>query len=298
MEKLIHLGKVAVIGKCGKSTDDEGFVQKLWEEANGHFNEVEALAKKDENGKVAACWGAMSDMGLNFKPWEDWFKTGLYLAGVEVNEDAIAPEGWTKWVMPERDYLVVSVDMKDYSNTFNHYVWFKLDFLLYDLVGAACDYTIPETGENFIYFPVQKREMVVHDEDETDKIAYCGNHCGYCFFPKCGGCKTNENWCSYAFVQPDKKCGNAECCKEKGFKGCWECEDLINCNKAFYQDKESTAKAAALFIQREGLKAAEDTSKKIILEGINLTKTLSEQGDTMQKLEFLYKYYHKYFKKN
>ena len=29
--------------------DGQGFIQKLWEDANSHFIEVQPLAKKDEN---------------------------------------------------------------------------------------------------------------------------------------------------------------------------------------------------------------------------------------------------------
>ncbi|WP_373889721.1 hypothetical protein [Paludicola sp. MB14-C6] len=35
-----------VIGKEGTTNDGQGFIDKLWEDANSHFNEVEHLAKK------------------------------------------------------------------------------------------------------------------------------------------------------------------------------------------------------------------------------------------------------------
>ena len=38
-----------VIGKEGSTMDGEGFIQRLWEDANSHFGEVQHLAKKDEN---------------------------------------------------------------------------------------------------------------------------------------------------------------------------------------------------------------------------------------------------------
>ena len=41
----------SVIGKEGSTLDGQDFIQKLWEDANSHFSEVQALAKKDENGK-------------------------------------------------------------------------------------------------------------------------------------------------------------------------------------------------------------------------------------------------------
>ena len=42
-----------VIGKEGSTSDGEGFIQKLWDDANSHFGEVQHLAKKDENGNIA-----------------------------------------------------------------------------------------------------------------------------------------------------------------------------------------------------------------------------------------------------
>lgn len=83
-----------VIGKEGSTSDGEDFIQKLWEDANAHFEEVGHLAKKDENGNLCGIWGAMSDFSRSFNPWED-FDKGLYLAGVECNDDAKAPDGWT-----------------------------------------------------------------------------------------------------------------------------------------------------------------------------------------------------------
>ena len=43
--------KFVVIGKEGSTLDGEGFIQKLWDDANSHFSEVAHLAKKDANGK-------------------------------------------------------------------------------------------------------------------------------------------------------------------------------------------------------------------------------------------------------
>lgn len=70
-----------VIGKEGSTSDGEVFVQKLWDNANLHFEEVKHLAKKDENGNMVGIWGAMSDFSRSFNPWED-FSKGLYLDGL------------------------------------------------------------------------------------------------------------------------------------------------------------------------------------------------------------------------
>lgn len=95
----------AVIGKEGSTEDGMGFVQRLWADANAHFAEVSDLAKKDEQGDLIGIWGAMSDFSRSFKPWEDGFCRGVYLAGVECLDEAQPPLGWTKWIIPGYEYL-------------------------------------------------------------------------------------------------------------------------------------------------------------------------------------------------
>ena len=51
-----------VIGKEGSTNDGPGFIENLWSEANGHFNEVADLAKRDEDGKLLGIWGAINLM--------------------------------------------------------------------------------------------------------------------------------------------------------------------------------------------------------------------------------------------
>lgn len=65
-------------------------------------------------------------------------------------------------------------------------------------------------------------------------IGYCGNHCEYCFFSECSGCKSNNPICSYANLFDDKKCPNVVCCKSKSINGCWQCEKINDCNIGFF----------------------------------------------------------------
>ena len=81
IEKILKPA-VAVIGKMGSTDQGEGFIQALWAEASAHFAEVAPLAKRDERGNPVGVWGAMSDFSLSFRPWENGFPRGLYLAGV------------------------------------------------------------------------------------------------------------------------------------------------------------------------------------------------------------------------
>lgn len=141
----------AVIGKEGSTSDGPGFIQRLWSDANAHFSEVEPLAKKDESGNLAGIWGAMSDCSRSYKPWEDSFSKGLYLAGVECMDDAQAPEGWTKWIIPGFEYICAEVENE---NTFS----VVLDYMKANnipLVGAVHDFTCPANGKNYMFFPIR-----------------------------------------------------------------------------------------------------------------------------------------------
>ena len=150
MVKVIKKAFV-VIGKVGSTLDGEGFIQKLWDNANSHFNEVAHLSKKDANGNIVGIWGAMSDMSHSFKPWEDGFRKGLYLAGVECVDHAEAPDGWTKWIIPGYQYIVVENHNGVFEDTIGQ---MKEEGI--PLVGAVHDYTDPATGKNYMYFPIRE----------------------------------------------------------------------------------------------------------------------------------------------
>ena len=141
-----------VIGKEGSTEDGEGFIQKLWQDANSHFDQVADLAKRDEAGNLAGVWGAMTDFSRAFRPWDD-FCRGLYLAGVECVDDAEAPEGWTRWTIPAYEFLSVECEGE---NTFSDMLKY-MDENHLSLAGAVHDHTDPKTGKNYMYFPVRKR---------------------------------------------------------------------------------------------------------------------------------------------
>ncbi|MDE5589175.1 MAG: GyrI-like domain-containing protein [Acetatifactor sp.] len=140
-----------VIGKEGSTLDGDNFIQKLWDDANSHFAEVQHLAKKDEKGNIGGIWGAMSDFARSFNPWED-FNKGLYLAGVECNDEAEAPSGWTKWVIPGYEYIYAECENGD---TFPKVIEYMKDNDI-PLVGAVHDFTCPQTGKNYMFFPIRK----------------------------------------------------------------------------------------------------------------------------------------------
>ncbi len=140
-----------VIGKEGTTADGQGFIQKLWADANGHFEEVMHLAKRDENNNLVGIWGLMSDFSRSFQPWEDNFSRGLYLAGVECSDDTEAPDGWTTWTVPAYEYICAEcTDGNPFSAV--------LDYMKENnmpLVGAVHDFTDPASGKNYMFFPIR-----------------------------------------------------------------------------------------------------------------------------------------------
>lgn len=145
----ITLPAVTVIGRMGSTKDGSGFIQKLWADANGHFAEIEPLVRRDESGTPVGFWGAMSDFSLSFRPWENDFSAGLYLAGAECAEDAAPPEGWTKWVIPAFEYL--KVENADFPAVLQYMADSHLS-----LAGAVHDFTDPAAGKNYMLFPIRK----------------------------------------------------------------------------------------------------------------------------------------------
>jgi predicted transcriptional regulator YdeE len=141
-----------VIGKEGSTKDGDGFVQKLWADANSHFNEVSRLAKKGPNGNIVGIWGAMTDFSHSFKPWENNFSQGLYLAGVECDDGAEAPEGWVKWVIPGFEYIYTENENDD---TFSNMIAYLKENGI-PLAGAVHEFNNPVTGKGYLFFPIRK----------------------------------------------------------------------------------------------------------------------------------------------
>jgi len=142
----------SVIGKEGSTNDGEGFIQKLWTDANSNFAELASVVKKDDKGNLLGIWGAMSDLSRSFNPWEDNFTKGLYLAGVEVIDNAQAPQGWVKWTIPSYEYVYVK---NESPNTFTQVIEYLKENNI-KLVGAVHDYNCPENGQGYIFFPIRR----------------------------------------------------------------------------------------------------------------------------------------------
>ena len=153
--EIIDLSETAIIGKEGLCTKEKNTAQDLWRQANSDFREIADLGMKNADGSFVGFWGAMSDETMSFMPWTDGFSRGLYLAGVEVYEDTPVPDGWVKWVMPARKYLVTEVTLESYGETFETVINCLIPELGMKLAGAVCDFTEPATGQNKLFFPVE-----------------------------------------------------------------------------------------------------------------------------------------------
>ena len=151
LEKRVKVS-FAVIGKEGSTKDGEGFIQRLWADANAGFDEIAHLAKRDDKGNIVGIWGAMSDFSRSFDPWENGYIEGLYLAGVECMEHAEAPRGWTKWIVPAYEYICAENEGGD---TFSCVVRY-LQRNNMSLAGAVHDFSCPETGRAYLFFPVRR----------------------------------------------------------------------------------------------------------------------------------------------
>lgn len=140
-----------VIGKEGSTSEGAGFIQRLWDDANSHFEEIQHLVKKDADGNIGGIWGAMSDCSRAFHPWEN-FSKGLYLAGAECEDGAEAPAGWTKWTIPGYEYIYVE---NENENTFSEVIQYLKENEI-SLAGAVHDFTCPQTGTGYLFFPIAK----------------------------------------------------------------------------------------------------------------------------------------------
>ena len=153
--RIVNLPEIAIIGKEGFCTEESNVVQELWKQANENFSEVQELGMKEKDGSYVGFWGAMSDETMSFLPWTMNYSRGYYLAGIETYQDAEAPEGWKKWILPARSYLVMEVTPEHYMDVFRDGLMHQLPARNKKLCGAVCDFTEPATGKNFLFFPVE-----------------------------------------------------------------------------------------------------------------------------------------------
>lgn len=119
----------------------------------------------------------------------------------------------------------------------------------------------------------------------TKEIGYCGNHCKYCFFTECGGCKSSNPSCSYANLFDDKMCPNVFCYESKRIDGCWQCDKVRDCNIGFFSLGENDAKAYALYIKKCGTEQYTRTILELINKGYDYPREFKDINDVEKILE-------------
>lgn len=150
----------------------------------------------------------------------------------------------------------------------------------------VCRTTLRFTNPDKNEFSVLKKITLIRKEDIKNKnIGYCGNHCEYCFFEECNGCKSGNASCSYANLFDDKKCPNALCCANKDIAGCWKCDNVMECKKGFFSSGENDAKAYALYIKKHGEEKYTKRILELVKKGYNYPMEFKDINDVDKILE-------------
>ena len=204
--------------------------------------------------------------------------TGNELAGEEIAEfskklDVKALFEYCKAVMDSTNELLRSLSYKDLKRRFSdgdkEKLWAAGCVSTDENAAWLVDYWCGKDILGLIKMPFS-RHWIMHIEamcrikdklcqmarKGADPIARCGLSCNHCFLKDwCGGCRTAYNTCADACRYPDRTCPNTSCCMEKGIDGCYECDELKECRKGFYEyDDVNAVKAMALFIRKYGKK--------------------------------------------
>lgn len=146
-----------VLGKEGMGYADKGaeWIPPLWKEANGNFQEIAPLVSYKEDGQAEGIWGTMSDVHLQFKPWDS---RGRYLAGAQAVSGVAAPGGWVKWNIPAFRYVVCECSSSEYREVFRYVLTEYMPENNLSLAGAVHEF-YPEPGKEdrlCLYFPIER----------------------------------------------------------------------------------------------------------------------------------------------
>ena len=136
-----------------------------------------------------------------------------------------------------------------------------------------------KNGDSWRFRGDYKKFAEHFESDSNEKIGYCGNHCAYCFYDKCPGCRSKNPYCSYATLFADCKCPNVTCCKEKKIEGCWQCSNLESCSVGFFSSGENDAKAYALFIKKYGKEKYTEVIGRVHTAGYDYPKSFKKIND-------------------
>jgi predicted transcriptional regulator YdeE len=144
----------AVLGMKGSGPANKGpeWIKPLWDTARSRIEEIRELI-------IGGSWGLMSAID---EPFGRWKEEGKYLAGWEVRLETQAPEGWTKWEVPETTFATIACTMRTYGEVWQH---FHDQFLPkheeYEQGGAVheffpSDFQDPEKDTFYLYFTLKR----------------------------------------------------------------------------------------------------------------------------------------------
>ncbi len=126
----------------------------LWQELNQRGGEIRSLARLDEDGEPMGAWGLLNNDRLSFRLTKDPKAKILYMAGLEVEDTARAPKGFTKWIVPGGDYLYAPVEESKLSTLGRILAYAKDND--WEPNGYPYDFMPPGSREMYVFFPVQK----------------------------------------------------------------------------------------------------------------------------------------------
>lgn len=151
--EIVEKKDFEVIGKVnsGESEKHSEWVLPLWQNFNKNIKEIINLVKIDENNNLSGIWGIMNDIDETFSPWGE---IGKYMAGVEVKENSIPPDGWTKWKIKGGKFIKVKCNIENYSKVFTDIVENYVPKNRYTIIGNVMEYYIPNSKDFYLFFKI------------------------------------------------------------------------------------------------------------------------------------------------
>ena len=152
--EIIEKNDFEVIGKVamGKSEEHSKWVLPLWQTFNQNIKEIVNVIKIDNNGLLAGLWGIMNDIDETFAPWSDM---GKYMAGVEVKEGSLPPDGWIKWHINGGTFLKVKCNTSNYNEIFKKVINDYIPKHNYNIIGNVMEYYIPNSKDFYLFFRIE-----------------------------------------------------------------------------------------------------------------------------------------------
>lgn len=153
--------------KQNQISDNEDRIKEQWIKFRKKLPEAMEYAVKDNNNRIACYWGIMTEdnvysENIDFSTsWGHYYRTGTYVAALQVEDDAPSlgySSIWIRRELPARHYVVADVpnDNPDkYDEIFFEYINTVIPEMGYLLNGAILERIDPETEAIQLYFPVK-----------------------------------------------------------------------------------------------------------------------------------------------